>query len=86
MSSRLHILWNMIFYDIISLFFFLLTKQYSTTTAVTRVINNITEVLDKGHYCVSLFIDLSKVSNAVNLKTKLKQIGLSNDTTSWFES
>ncbi len=64
-------------------------KQHSTTTAATRVINDITEALDKGHYSVSLFIDLSKAFNTVDfsiLKTKLKQSGLSNDTISWLES
>ncbi len=47
------------------------------------------EAIDKGHYFVSLFIDLSKAFNDIDfsiLKTKLKQTGLSNDTISWLES
>ncbi len=54
----------------------------------TRVINDITEALDKSHYCVSLFIDLSKAFDTIDFSLlKLdKQIGTSNEKTSWFES
>ncbi len=51
------------------------------------VLNDFIEVHDKGHYCVSLFIDLSKSFDTVDfiiLKIKLKLIVLSNDTISRF--
>ena len=47
-------------------------KKHSTITAAMKVLNNITEALDKNQHCVSLFIDHSKAFDALD-HAKLRQ-------------
>ena len=55
-------------------------KKHSTITAAMKVLNDITEALDKKQHCVSLFIDLSKAFDTVDhaiLRQRLPSVGLS---------
>lgn len=62
-------------------------KNHSTTTAATKVINDIAKALDDKKQCVSLFIDLSKAYNTVDHNTLVKRlvdIGMSQHSVVWF--
>ena len=55
--------------------------KHSTFTAAMKVLNDITEALDKKQYCVSLFIDLSKAF--ATLRQRLSSVGLSEHAFAW---
>lgn len=62
-------------------------KQHSTVSAAVKVVNDITEALDKKNHCAALFIDLSKAFDTVDhaiLCQRLSDIGLSSHAVGWF--
>ena len=62
-------------------------KKHSTITAAMKVLNDITEAIDKQQHCVSLFIDLSKAFDTVDhaiLRQRLSSVGLSEHAIAWF--
>ena len=62
-------------------------KKHSTITAAMKVLNDITEALDKKQHCISLFIDLSKAFDTVDhaiLWKILSSVGLSEHAVAWF--
>ena len=63
--------------------------RHSTTTAATKVINDIVHALDNKQDCVALFIDLSKAFDSVNhvlLLKRLAEIGLDHKSCNWFKN
>ena len=62
-------------------------KNHSTTTAALKVVSDFIHFLDFKEHCAALFIDLSKAFDTVDhviLKNRLKGIGLSEHSVSWF--
>ena len=62
-------------------------KKHSTITAAMKVLNYITEALDKKQHSVSLFIELSKAFDTVDrtiLWQRLSSVGLSEHVVAWF--
>ena len=64
-------------------------KKLSTITAAMKVLNDITEAIDKKKHCVSLFIDLSKDFDTVDhaiLRQRLSSVGLLEHAVAWFDN
>lgn len=64
-------------------------KGYSTITALLKVTDDIREAIDKRLLSLLVLLDLSKAFDCVHhdlLCTKLKYLGFSNATISWFKS
>lgn len=63
--------------------------NYSTTTALTKCVNDVTSSLDNNMSTGALFLDLTKVFDLVDhyiLLDKLYNIGLSEQSILWFNS
>ena len=64
-------------------------KLYSTTLALIEFTDNIIKYLDDGHYCISVFVDLTKAFDTVDhtiLLEKLNQYGIRGHANNFFNS
>ena len=64
-------------------------KLYSTTLALIEFTDNIIKFLDEGHYCISVFVDLTEAFDTVDhtiLLEKLDQYGIRGHANNFFKS
>ena len=64
-------------------------SNHSTTLAVTEIVDNIREELDKNNHVLGLYLDLSKAFDCVNhniLLDKLSLYGIRGQVNDWFKS
>lgn len=64
-------------------------KNRSTTDAILDLTGNVLENMNRGHYTMCLFLDMSKAFDSLNLDTILKKLefyGIRGITLSWFKS
>lgn len=64
-------------------------EQYSTILALTEIVDNIRDELDKGKYVAGIYLDLSKAFDTVNhdiLLRKMEHYGVRGLALNWFES
>ena len=73
-------------YNVISQCQFGFRKNYSTSMALLNLYDYISKAIDKGQYCMGVFIDLSKAFDTINHNILLEKLniygirGLPNDT------
>lgn len=64
-------------------------QKHSTAQAITLLVNQISEAIDKKQFTLGVFIDLSKAFDTVNHKillTKLQHYGITGSVLSWLSS
>ena len=64
-------------------------KHHSPNHALVNLVSKISEILDRGEYACSLFLDLQKAFDTVNqniLLQKLEVYGVRGVCLSWFSS
>ena len=64
-------------------------KLYSTTLALIEFTDNIRKYLDQGHYCISIFVDVTKAFDTVDhdiLLEKMNRYGIRGHANNFFRS
>jgi len=64
-------------------------KGYSTQLALILLVDKISQAIDKGEYCIGLFLDLSKAFDTIDhniLINKLYHYGIRGTSLEWFKS
>ena len=67
----------------------MLPRKYSTFMASLKLVDDISEDLDKNNYSIGVFIDLSKVFDTIDHNVLLKKLscyGIRGAALSWFVS
>ena len=64
-------------------------KKCSTSMGVLNVVNTAINAIDKGEYCIGIFLDLSKAFDTIDhtiLLSKLQHYGIRGVALNWFEN
>ena len=64
-------------------------KNRSTTDAILDFTGNVLENMNRGHFTLALFLDMSKAFESINHQTLFKKLefyGIRGNVLSWFKS